>query len=74
VKVTVRVWLPAVRTVPFTGLYVNFPAIVTPLDVAVASSWLPPNAVPYVIAAGTGHAITGTDFVAAIDSVAVVAR
>jgi len=46
--------LPACKTVPAAGVYVNVPA-----TLAVALSCVDESAVPYVIPAGADHVIVG---------------
>lgn len=58
VKVTESVSVPAAGTVPTAGLYVKVPA-----TDAVASNCVVDSAVPYEIAAGAAHVITGAAWV-----------
>jgi hypothetical protein len=63
VKSTLKVCVPAASTVPDGGVYWNDPGRETPPNDAVASSCVPLNAVPTVIAAGVGQVITGVAWV-----------
>ena len=53
-KLTDTMCVPALRTVPAAGEYVN-----VPLVLAVALSWVAPSGVPYAIAAGAYHVTCG---------------
>ena len=54
VKVAESVCVPALSVVPEVGEYANDPG-----TLVVASSWVPLNAVPYVMAAGVAQVMVG---------------
>ena len=54
VNVTIKVCIPAPRTVPAAGEYANVPGVL-----ALAFNWAPLKAVPYVMAAGVVQEILG---------------
>src|SRR5207237_675824 len=59
-KATCRVWPgPAFSTAPAAGVYVNVPGSALFLNAAVALSWVPLSAVPYVMSCGFAQVITG---------------